>query len=229
MPRRDDPAEAAATRRHLGLPADGRIILFALDASSYLARKNPAALVAAFRASGLAASGWNLVLKMKLSSDDVSGACALRQQVDDCAAASIIDRRFSSEAMAALMAAADIYASPHSSEGFGLTIAEAMAMGKVVVATDFGGSRDFLDSETGFPVRYSEWQLEHDEGAYLKGTTWAKVDEDHLTECLLTAASLDEETRRALGDRARRRVEELLSPEAVAAEMRASIDCLRDR
>jgi glycosyltransferase involved in cell wall biosynthesis len=225
-PRHIDPTEVQAIRRQLGLPARSRIILFALDVSSYLTRKNPSALVAAFRSSGLAASGWQLVLKMKLSSDNLAGTQALRQQVDDCPGASIIDRRMGSEAMAALMDAADIYASPHSSEGFGLTIAEAMAMGKVVVATDYGGSRDFLNDETGFPVRYSEWQLEQDEGPYLRGTVWAKVDEDHLAKSLTAAASLDEQAWQEVSERARRRVQDLLSPEAVAAEMRASIDNL---
>ena len=33
----------------------------------------------------------------------------------------------------------------------GSTIAEAMAMGKLVVATDYGGSADFLDAQCGFP------------------------------------------------------------------------------
>jgi protein-tyrosine phosphatase len=42
----------------------------------------------------------------------------------------------------------------HSSEGFGLTPAEAMFMGKPVVATDYSATTDFISEATGFPVKY---------------------------------------------------------------------------
>jgi glycosyltransferase involved in cell wall biosynthesis len=224
--RRRSASEIADVRKWLGLEAEDKLILFAFDASSYLARKNPFALVAAFRATKLNAAGWRLILKMKHSSEDKAGIEALRRQVDDCTGAHIIDRPMSEEAMAVLMETADIYASPHSSEGFGLTIAEAMALGKVVVATDFGGSRDFLDTKTGFPVRWVPWQTSRDDGAYGKGTIWAKVDEEHLAQTLLTAAALSDDERRLIGERARRRICDRLSPDAVCAEVHASIDSL---
>ena len=220
--------DAGETKRSLGLAENSKVILFAFDASSYIARKNPFALVAAFQETGLAAAGWSLILKTKLSRDDRRGAEALRAKVAGCEGALLIDRPMSGDAMTDLMAAADIYASPHSSEGFGLTIAEAMEMGKIVVATDYGGSRDFLDPETGFPVRWSPWRLARDEGPYGEGTIWARVDESHLAESLLAAASLSEEDRQRLGERARERIHEILSPEAVAEEMRTSISSLME-
>ena len=38
--------------------------------------------------------------------------------------------------------------SPHRSEGFGYTLAEAMAYGKPVVCTAYGGVLDFANQET---------------------------------------------------------------------------------
>jgi glycosyltransferase involved in cell wall biosynthesis len=124
--------------------------------------------------------------------------------------------------MAALFAAADVYASPHRSEGFGLTIAEAMALGKPVVASDFGGSRDFLDEACGFPVPARAVTLEKSHGHYLAGGVWGEVDEAALAEALRAAANADP----AVGERARARVAERLSPEAVARTMAAAMDSL---
>jgi hypothetical protein len=101
-----------------------------------------------------------------------------------------------------------------------------MAMGKVVVATDFGGSRDFLDSETGFPVRWVPWQTSRDDGAYGKGTIWAKVDEEHLAQTLLAATALSDDERLGIGECAQRRIRDILSSNAVSTEMHASIDSL---
>ncbi|MCE3376040.1 glycosyltransferase family 4 protein, partial [Staphylococcus aureus] len=74
-----------------------------------------------------------------------------------------------SDEVTSLMAAADIYASPHSSEGFGLTVAEAMAVGKPVVATDYAGTRDFVDEGCGYPVEAELWTLDQNYGHYLQG------------------------------------------------------------
>ncbi len=53
----------------------------------------------------------------------------------------------------AYYATADLFVSPSTSEGFGLTVAEAMSSGAVVVGTDLPALRDLIDHErTGFIV-----------------------------------------------------------------------------
>jgi glycosyltransferase involved in cell wall biosynthesis len=136
----------------------------------------------------------------------------------------LLNRSIGVEAARTLLDMADIYASPHASEGFGLTIAEAMAMGKPVVASNFGGSTDFLDESCGFPVPCTPWQLQEDDGAYPRGTTWGRIDEDRLAATLVTVASLSAPDLAELGVKARQRIEEQLSPRAVANRMRAAID-----
>jgi GT2 family glycosyltransferase len=124
--------------------------------------------------------------------------------------------------VADLVALADIYASPHCSEGFGLTIAEAMAAGKPVIATDFGGSRDFLDARSGWPVKWHKWRLDQDFGHYTEGGEWARIDEPALTATLIRAADAIEAGKDAKGVAARRRIAERLSYEAVAEKVAAS-------
>ncbi len=199
-----------------------RTILYAFDGSSYLARKNPLALVEAFARSRLAAGGWRLVLKTKNLGDHPAQALTLTQRCAAVAGVTLIDRPASREEMAALMDEAAIYASPHASEGFGLTIAEAMAAGKVVVATDYGGSRDILDESCGLPVAYDLTTLTQDFGHYRKGGQWAAVRVDALAEALVRGAEGLERGERELGARARARIAERLSAEAVADAMRAS-------
>lgn len=216
----------AALLAELGLEPGARIVLYAFDGSSYLVRKNPEALVRAFGASGLAAKGWRLVLKTKNLTDWPEQAAALSRLVSATLGAQLIDRQMSLESMSALFEAADIYASPHRSEGFGLTVAEAMAMAKPVVATDYGGTRDFLDPACGYPVRAETVRLKETYGAYTKGGQWGEVDEAAFAAALAEAAARIDAGDHAMGERARARIAERLSAEAVGAAMRAGFDRL---
>ncbi len=207
----------------LGLAADRRIVLFVFDGSSYLVRKNPGALVRAFAASGLAARGWSLVLKTKHLMDRPEEGGALRALAQATAGVVLIDRAASEDELRALGALADIYASPHCSEGFGLTLAEAMAAGTPVVATDFGGSRDFLDAASGYPVVAARWRLEEDFGHYTQGGEWARIDETALAAALAEAARAVEAGDDRKGRAGRARIAAALSYERVGALIDASL------
>jgi glycosyltransferase involved in cell wall biosynthesis len=216
-------ADRAGTLAELGIAVDRRIILYVFDGTSYLVRKNPAALVRAFAASGLADSGWSLVLKTKHLMDRPDDGRALGELVEATAQAMLIDSAMSRGELDALLAAADIYASPHCSEGFGLTIAEAMALAKPVVATDFGGSVDFLDATTGYPVRARPWRLTDAFGHYEAGGAWARIDEPALAAALVQAAGDVVAGERSRAEAGRARVAERLSADAVGAAIRDSL------
>jgi glycosyltransferase involved in cell wall biosynthesis len=62
------------------------------------------------------------------------------------------------------MAACDAYVSLHRSEGTGLTITDAMALGKPVIATSWSGNMGFVDvSNCSFSgsrsLRYNAYEL----------------------------------------------------------------------
>lgn len=218
--------DPAAVRRGLDCPAEGRLVLYVFDGASYIIRKNPEALVEAFQRSGLSERGWTLVLKTKNLFNNVAAGARLARLVSCHPSIRLVNRALSRHDLMALFWAADVYASPHRSEGFGLTIAEAMAAGKVVVATDYGGSRDFLDATCGFPVKASLTRLEGDFGHYTRGGEWAEPDPDALVTALREAADEVETGTRGLAARARERIAERLSLEAVAARMKAAAEAV---
>lgn len=219
-------ADRLAIRRALALPAERRLILYVFDGASYLVRKNPAALLRAFAASDLAEQGWSLVLKTKHLMDRPGEGRELAALAEATEGVVLLDRSLSSHELSDLVASCDIYASPHCSEGFGLTVAEAMAAGRIVVATDYSGTTQFLDQSCGFPVAAEPWTLEEDFGHYLSGGTWARVDEAALADGLVRAAARVDAGDETIGEAARARVAAMLSAEAVGAAIAASLDAV---
>lgn len=222
-------SDRATVFRRFGIDPAHKVILYVFDGASYLVRKNPHALIRAFAASGLADRGWELVLKTKHLYDRPDAGKALSDLAEATQGVHILEVSLHSDEVTSLLAAADIYASPHCSEGFGLTVAEAMAVGKPVVATDYSGTRDFVSADCAYPVPASLWTLQEDHGHYLSGHAWGKIDEAALTSALLQAASAIDKGDHSVGAAARDAVDRLLSYEAVAKKMGASFSALVDQ
>lgn len=69
----------------------------------------------------------------------------------------IVDTRdLSVQELVELYHSAHCFLLPTLGEGFGLTLCEAMATGLPCVATSVTGTKDFFDSEVGYPIRY-QW------------------------------------------------------------------------
>ena len=78
----------------------------------------------------------------------------------------------------------DVFLSLHRSEGFGLGCAEALAVGKIVVATDYGGTKDFITEATGFPVAWKRVPVRRGEYVETPGATWAEPSIEHAAHSL---------------------------------------------
>jgi glycosyltransferase involved in cell wall biosynthesis len=66
----------------------------------------------------------------------------------------VIDKTLTRSEVDMLMNECNVFLSMHRSEGFGLGPAEALASEKIVVSTDYGGTTDFINQSTGYPVEY---------------------------------------------------------------------------
>ncbi len=218
------PAREEDIRARLRLPGDRFLFLFTFSHLSYSERKNPVAAVEAFRRAFPdreefgAAGGPLLVLKSSSPEFEPEASAALCETLEEGRVV-VLDRYLSRAETDALTAAADCYVSIHRSEGFGLTVAEAMACRTPVIATGYGGVTDFLDAESGFLVRYDSVELERDEGPYPAGAVWAEPDIDHAADQMRRVfEDRSEAARRA--ERGSSRIERDLSYEAVGERMR---------
>ena len=122
--------------------------------------------------------------------------------------------------MAGLMAAADIVISLHRSEGFGLVPAQAMALGKPVVATGWSGNLDFMNKDNSALVSYSLVPVRDPEGAFdADGQMWADANIDEAAAWLRRLAG-DADLRASMGAAAAKDVAAQLSPKHFAARGR---------
>ncbi len=80
------------------------------------------------------------------------------------------------------MASADAYVSLHRSEGFGLTLAESMLLGKPVVATGYSGNMDFMTADNSYLVDYQIVPITDKISTYERGMCWAEPSIEHAAK-----------------------------------------------
>jgi glycosyltransferase involved in cell wall biosynthesis len=193
------PVASTATRADFSLPRDAIVVLVSFNMASSFARKNPFAAVAAFR--GAFGDRPDRILVLKVSHPDHAPADFARLiQMAQAPNIRIDTRTLPSDDRHALTACADIVLSLHRGEGFGLVMAEAMLLGKAVVATGWSGNTDFMDSSNAALVRYRLAPARDDRLVY-RGL-WAEPDVAEATEYLRRLAD-DPAARQSLGERAR--------------------------
>ncbi|MGW4064706.1 glycosyltransferase family 4 protein [Amycolatopsis sp. NPDC004747] len=218
----------AGNRAKFDLPETGLIVLFTFSASSSDARKNPWAVIEAFRRAFPAedrATKAHLVLKANNLERFPELDTALSAAVASVGG-TLLRREMSREDMDTLLATCDVYTSLHRSEGFGLGMAEAMAMGKAVVATGFGGNIDFMPPGSAAVVGYDVRPIskhDHRFGAefgdwYTVGQLWAEPDVDQAARWLRKLAA-SPRLRARMGAKAIEAIRDWCSPAAVGRIM----------
>lgn len=214
-------APAPPAERRWARPDGAFVVTTIFNMASGFSRKNPVAAVVAFRRAFGDDPSVRLLVKLVNPQVFPAGAQALQ---DACAGAGnieIIDAVLSPAQLARLYVDSDALISLHRSEGFGLTVAEAMSHGVVAVATDWSGSRDFLTADTGAPVPYRLIPAFDPQGVYdHPDQSWADADTDAAAAVLRRL--LDQpDHRRGLGAQARAYVDKELSPARYAERVRA--------
>jgi glycosyltransferase involved in cell wall biosynthesis len=154
------------------------------DFYSVIERKNPISGILAFselvrnKAYG---DKVHLVVKISNQHADSTGVKLLLETLDmiDPQKVTLIDQVLTRKDILQLINSCDSLISLHRSEGFGLHLAEAMAMGKSVLSTNWSGNVDFMDATNSYPINFDIVPLENDAGSYKKGNFWAEVDVEH--------------------------------------------------
>lgn len=170
--------------------------LFAFDFNSTGQRKNPWGVVEAFQRAFAGRDDVRLVIKAINAHLHGAAAERLRYVVGDDVRVELVERFLSSDELSALYARCSAYVSLHRSEGFGLTVAEAMIRGIPVICTDYSATNEFVDSSAGWLVPHTMVEVGPGWPPYQADALWAEPDLDAAAAAMRAVADDPEEARR---------------------------------
>lgn len=177
-------------------------VLTIFNMASSFARKNPCAAISAFRSAFGDDPHARLIIKLANMSAYPHGLKLIQVAIADARNVTLISASLEKSALNALYSEADVLISLHRSEGFGLTLAEAMLRGLPVIATNWSGNVDFLTGDTGIPVPYRLVPAQDPQGTYQHpDLRWADADIDAAAAALRRLRA-DPALRRTLGEAA---------------------------
>ncbi|MBB4687107.1 FkbM family methyltransferase [Amycolatopsis jiangsuensis] len=214
-----DPGEPSPPAREQGEPVR---FLFAFDFNSVAERKNPWGAVEAFRRAFPGRDDVRLTVKAINAKLHPNAAERLRAVVRGDDRIELVERYLSVAELHELYESSTCYVSLHRSEGFGLTVAEAMARAMPVISTDYSSTTEFLDASTGWPVPYRMVPVGPDSHPYHAGATWAEPDLDSAAAAMRQVADDPDEAAKR-GRRAREAVLRDRSMAAAAEWMRKEL------
>lgn len=210
------------TRSSLDIPEDHCVFLFAFDLHSQLHRKNPAAAFHAFQKAFR--ENDKATLLIKTSGGDIHG----RDLLELCQTIRgpnviLLDQLMSRAQAYGLIDMADCFVSLHRSEGFGLGLAEAMLLGKPVIATRYSGNLDYMNSDNSLLVDYEMVEITEDRPIYTRGNFWAEPSLSHAAACMREVYE-DPDKARARAQRAQPEIQRLLSLSSAGQRMRTRLE-----
>ncbi len=216
------PSVIPRSRSELGLPEDF-LFLFLFDHHSIFDRKNPLGAIEAFKHAFRPGSGAKLVIKSINHEHHVDEHEKLLLCAREHPDIQVIDRYVDANAKNAMIASADCYVSLHRGEGFGLTMAEALCMGKPVIATRYGGNLEFMTDRNSWLVDYRLTPIGPGRQPYPEEGEWADPDLDqasnHMREIFRRSSSALVRAQQGVAD-----MRERHSPQAAASSMQRRLE-----
>ena len=220
------PPAIGGARQAVGVPEDTFLVLFAYDFDSVFARKNPLGALEAYMSAFPPNDGCTLLLKSINGDRHLEELEELRMAAAGRPDVVILDQYLDATINRGLIAECDCYLSLHRSEGFGVTIAEAMAYARPVVATAYSANLEFMDDTTGYLVPASEGVVPAGAGPYEAGTRWGEPDIAAASALLARVReNPDEAQGKALAAAEYIRVER--SPAKAGQVIQARLDAIR--
>jgi glycosyltransferase involved in cell wall biosynthesis len=219
------PAIPYLTREFFQLPGHGFLFLMMYDIHSIEERKNPRGAIQAFR-QAFSSTDQDVGLVIKVNNASAEELAILRRELVGHKSVHIIDTVMDRYEVDSLISCCDCFVSLHRSEGFGLVIAEAMALGRPVIATNWSGNTDFMKTGNAACVDFELHQLGRDYGPYKAHQYWAEPNIEHAAWWMQKLAA-DPATAQQMGARAKQTVERQLAPEQVGNFIRSRLQEIR--
>jgi glycosyltransferase involved in cell wall biosynthesis len=202
------PDTVQTDRKRWTLRDDEVAFVFSFDVSSDPARKNPWAVIDAYRMARSELRGLRTRLLVKVNNPTTSFGrrqmAAVRAAAAEDPTIVIMDQPLSYADVLSLYASADIYVSLHRAEGLGLGLLESMLLGTPCIATGYSGNMDFMNEENSLLVDYTLVPVAGSEGGSYApekigaNQMWAEPSVEHAATQMVRLAS-DEELRARLG------------------------------
>jgi len=211
--------------QELGVPAGRFTFLCMFDFRSVVHRKNPLGAVEAFNRAFAGSSSTALLIKTSHADEHRQEYAELEKRLRGIPNVYLTDRILPRSRVNGLLAACDSVVSLHRSEGFGLILAEAMYLGKPVVATGWSGNMDFMNSGNSCPVNYELVTLDRTYQYYAAGQQWAEPDPDHAAH-LMRRVFEDADFRTQISGRGRETIRSQFSPTAAGLRYRKRLGFL---
>jgi len=196
---------------------------FAFDFNSTGQRKNPWGLVRAFKRAFPGRDDVRLVIKAINGQLHTESVERLLHAIGGDERIEFLERYLSAAELDKLYADSDCYVSLHRSEGFGLTVAEAMARGMAVIATDYSSTTEFFDDKVGWPVPYRMIEVGPGWAPYQEHALWADPDLDAAARAMREVADHPAEADRR-GRAARDHILRTRTVEAAAEWIRTELE-----
>lgn len=216
-----DEEEDYYDRGYFGLPERKFLFLTMYDFISISERKNPQAVIRAYM-KAFPRENEDVGMVIKVNHAEEKKLQRLKDQLHNYKNIYFITENMTRKEVDSLINAADVLVSLHRSEGFGLPVAEAMALGKPVISTNWSATREFMDETCACPVDYKLVELKKSIGPYEKGNYWADADVEHAAGYMRRLWE-DEEYRESIGENARIYLKEHLSYEKVVEIVKGRI------
>jgi glycosyltransferase involved in cell wall biosynthesis len=206
----------AKGREALGVSETAFVAIQSFSLASSLTRKNAIGAISAFVAAFHDQPGARLILR-HLSGDRFPDSLQRLREAAQVAGPQIILRPAGEglEDLHDLYAACDVYISLHRTEGFGLNLAEVMMAGRALIATNWSGNLDFMDSTCVALINADLVPLDDPDQVYTqKAARWAEPRTDEAIRWLRTLAE-NPEQRSELAQAAKAKAMTELSGNAV--------------
>lgn len=158
---------------------DKFIFFFNFDFMSHIERKNPIGLINAFLLAFEDDKAAHLYLKSINGDKKSSEKKKILKLIKDHENITLDDTYCSYNKVMSMINQSDCYVSLHRAEGLGFGMAEAMFLGKPVIATNYSGNLEFMSKNNSLLVKYKLIKLNKIDYIHSKNQYWADPDLEH--------------------------------------------------
>ena len=196
-------------RKNLGIKNNDFVFFFNFDFNSSFERKNPKAVLNAFRNAFEKCDDVKIVMKTSNKvrhQNEYNDFISYINKLNLEKSVIIVDAFFTKMEMQSYINACDVYVSLHHSEGFGMGMCEAMSMGKPVIASRYGGNMDFMSENDAIlidcKVEKPYIEFEH----YRDVSEWGEPDISKASDAMWRCYS-DRRWASEIGSRGKHKIE----------------------